>query len=437
MGVEVFHHLKKVLTDQGKNTAVGDEGGFAPDLASNEEAVEVVLQAIEAAGYRPGEDLVITLDAAATEFFEDGQYVFRWSGGERSDAAGMVEFWKEWIAKYPIRSIEDPFDENDWHGWKALTEAVGSDVQIVGDDLFVTNVERLEQGIRDGAANAILIKVNQIGTLTETLDTMRMAREAGFNSRRLAPLGRDRGHVHRRPRGRDRSRPDQDRFRQPDGPGRQVQPAASDRGAAGRRGALPGPRALGLTMGRLKRTVVPGLLVLAVYYAVFGGTYSVFDLRAARAGMTVEAAKLAAVQHEIDSLAVLGRFASPTTTATLERIAQGERFGMIKRGGDPLPVRARPTRFKETPPAASPAREHGTGIPAVREPTRGELHAGLSLPPSSSSPVPARAPHRAEPHSGSLSRSRPSIFFAAPSITERRPRPVAGSPFDHRFQRPL
>jgi enolase len=182
MGVEIFHHLKKVLSDQGKNTAVGDEGGFAPDLASNEEAVEVVLQAVEKAGYRPGEDVVLTLDAAATEFFEDGEYVFHWSGGERRDAAGMVEFWKEWVAKYPIRSLEDPLDENDWHGWKSLTDALGDRVQIVGDDLFVTNVDRLEQGIRDGAANAILIKVNQIGTLTETLETMRLAGEAGYDS---------------------------------------------------------------------------------------------------------------------------------------------------------------------------------------------------------------------------------------------------------------
>jgi enolase len=180
VGVEIFHHLKKVLSDQGKNTAVGDEGGFAPDLGSNEEAVEVVLQAIEKAGYHAGDDVVITLDAAATEFYENGEYVFHWSGGERRDAAGMVEFWKEWVAKYPISSIEDPLDENDWHGWKAITDAIGSDVQIVGDDLFVTNPERLDQGIRDGAANAILVKVNQIGTLTETLETMRMAREAGF-----------------------------------------------------------------------------------------------------------------------------------------------------------------------------------------------------------------------------------------------------------------
>jgi enolase len=182
MGVEVFHHLKKVLSSQGKNTAVGDEGGFAPDLANNEEAVEVVLKAIEAAGYRPGEDIVITLDAAATEWYEDGEYVFKWSSGERRDAAGMVEFWKGWVDKYPIRSLEDPLDENDWSGWKALTDVLGDRLQIVGDDLFVTNVNRLEQGVKDGAANAILIKVNQIGTLTETLDTMRVAREAGYGS---------------------------------------------------------------------------------------------------------------------------------------------------------------------------------------------------------------------------------------------------------------
>ena len=182
MGVEVFHHLKDVLSSKGKNTAVGDEGGFAPDLSSNEEAVEVVLKAIEKAGYRPGEDLVITLDAAATEFYEDGEYVFKWSSGEKRDADGMVEFWQGWVAKYPICSIEDPFDENDWAGWKALTEAIGEDVQIVGDDLFVTNVERLQHGITDGAANSILIKLNQIGTLSETLETMRVAREAGYKN---------------------------------------------------------------------------------------------------------------------------------------------------------------------------------------------------------------------------------------------------------------
>ncbi len=182
MGVEVFHHLKRVLDRLGKSTAVGDEGGFAPDLASNEEAVELVLEAIESAGYSPGKDVVLALDAAATEFFEDGEYVFRWSGGERRDATGMVSFWKEWVDRYPIRSLEDPLDENDWHAWKALTEEVGERTQIVGDDLFVTNSQRLEQGIRDQSANAILIKVNQIGTLTETLGAMQLAAEAGFAS---------------------------------------------------------------------------------------------------------------------------------------------------------------------------------------------------------------------------------------------------------------
>ena len=183
MGAEVFHHLKKVLTDQGKNTAVGDEGGFAPDLASNDEAVEVVLQAVEKAGYRPGEDIVLAIDAAASEFYsEEGEYVFRWSSGERMASAGMVEFWDRWLGKYPIRSVEDALDENDWEGWKALTDRVGDRVQVVGDDIFVTNPTRLERGIKEGVGNAILIKVNQIGTLTETLQAIRMAQEAGYKS---------------------------------------------------------------------------------------------------------------------------------------------------------------------------------------------------------------------------------------------------------------
>jgi enolase len=181
-GVEIFHALKKVLTEKHKNTAVGDEGGFAPDLASNEEAVEVVLTAIERAGYRPGEDVVLAIDAASTEFAENGEYVFRWSTKERRDAQGMIEFWADWVKKYPIKSLEDPLEENDWAGWKALTERIGDGVQLVGDDLFVTNPVRLEQGIRDATANAILIKVNQIGTLTETLEAMRMAEEAGYRS---------------------------------------------------------------------------------------------------------------------------------------------------------------------------------------------------------------------------------------------------------------
>jgi len=181
-GVEIFHALKQVLSDKGKNTAVGDEGGFAPDLASNEEAVEVVLSAIEKAGYRPGEDVALAIDAASTEFFEDGEYVFRWSTKERRDARGMIDFWEGWTRRYPIVSLEDPLEENDWEGWKALTERIGERVQLVGDDLFVTSSQRLERGIREGVANAILVKVNQIGTLTETLEAMRMATGARYNS---------------------------------------------------------------------------------------------------------------------------------------------------------------------------------------------------------------------------------------------------------------
>ncbi len=183
MGAEVFHNLKKVLAEQGKNTAVGDEGGFAPDLSSNDEAVEVILTAIERAGYHPGDDIVLAIDAAASEFYSDeGEYVFRWSSGERFDSPGMVQFWAEWLKKYPIRSVEDLLDEDDWGGWKALTKALGAQVQIVGDDIFVTNPTRLERGIQEGVANAILIKVNQIGTLTETLQAIRMADEAGYRS---------------------------------------------------------------------------------------------------------------------------------------------------------------------------------------------------------------------------------------------------------------
>ena len=182
MGVEIFHRLKEVLTERGGSTAVGDEGGFAPDLSGNEEAVEVVLKAIERAGYRPGEDVVLALDAAASEFHRDGEYEFRWSSGEKRDAAGMVEFWKDWVARYPIRSLEDALDENDWDGWKALTTAIGDRVQLVGDDLFVTNTERLRRGISEGIANSILIKVNQIGTLTETLEAITAAKRAGYTS---------------------------------------------------------------------------------------------------------------------------------------------------------------------------------------------------------------------------------------------------------------
>jgi enolase len=184
MGAEIFHHLKKVLKSKNYNTAVGDEGGFAPDLDSNEEAVEVILNAVEKAGYIPGDEVVIALDPATAEFYnpEKEVYEFRWSDGSERTNDEMVEFWTGWVDKYPIVSIEDALDENDWDGWKKLTDAVGDRVQLVGDDLFVTNTERLAKGIKQGVANSILIKVNQIGTLTETLDAIEMAHKNDYTA---------------------------------------------------------------------------------------------------------------------------------------------------------------------------------------------------------------------------------------------------------------
>jgi enolase len=182
MGVEVFHSLKKVLTARGKSTSVGDEGGFAPDLASNEEALEVILEAIEGAGYEVGEDIVLALDVAASELYRQGSYVFHKSTSESRNASEMVDYYVDWAERYPIRSIEDALDENDWDGWKQLTDAIGDRVQLVGDDLFVTSSERLQEGVGRGVANAILIKVNQIGTLTETIEAIDLAKRAGYNS---------------------------------------------------------------------------------------------------------------------------------------------------------------------------------------------------------------------------------------------------------------
>ncbi|MCG2591037.1 phosphopyruvate hydratase [Rhodohalobacter sulfatireducens] len=184
MGAEIFHNLKKVLSSKGYNTSVGDEGGFAPDLKSNEEAVEVILTAIEKAGYTPGEEVLIALDPAASEFYnkEDGVYEFKWSDGSKRDSDEMVEYWTEWAEKYPIISIEDGMDEDDWDGWKKLTDSIGNKVQLVGDDLFVTNTSRLADGISKGVGNSILIKVNQIGTLTETLDAIEMAHKNDYTA---------------------------------------------------------------------------------------------------------------------------------------------------------------------------------------------------------------------------------------------------------------
>ena len=175
-GAEIFHNLKKVLGSRGYSTAVGDEGGFAPNLKSNEEAVETILEAIEKSGYAAGEDILIALDPAASEFFRDGKYVFHKSDNRELSSEEMADYWIDWTEKYPIISIEDGMAENDWDGWKYLTEKVGKKIQLVGDDLFVTNTKFLQKGIDVGAANSILIKVNQIGTLTETLDAIELAR---------------------------------------------------------------------------------------------------------------------------------------------------------------------------------------------------------------------------------------------------------------------
>jgi len=180
-GAEVFHSLAAVLKKSGHSTNVGDEGGFAPSLKSNEEPIEVILQAISNAGYKPGADVAIALDPASSEFFDSGKYVFSRSDKSARDAAAMVQFYGAWLAKYPIVSLEDPLAEDDWAGWQLLTRELGAKVQIVGDDIFVTNPERLARGIKEKSANSILIKLNQIGTLTETLATIAMAREAGFS----------------------------------------------------------------------------------------------------------------------------------------------------------------------------------------------------------------------------------------------------------------
>ncbi len=184
MGVEIFHNLKKVLKDAGYSTNVGDEGGFAPNIQSNEEAIEIVLKSIEKSGYKPGEDVYIAMDAASSEFYDakTGLYTFKKSSGKSLSSEEMVAYWAEWAKKYPIVSIEDGLAEDDWNGWAKLTQELGSKIQLVGDDLFVTNVNRLQDGIDKGVANSILIKVNQIGTLTETLNAIQMATRNKYTS---------------------------------------------------------------------------------------------------------------------------------------------------------------------------------------------------------------------------------------------------------------
>lgn len=181
-GSEVFHNLKKILHNKKLSTAVGDEGGFAPDLKSNEEAVEVILAAIDKAGYKAGKDIFIALDPAASSFYENSKYILEAEAKKENSSSDMIEFYSRWVAKYPIVSIEDGLAEDDWDGWKALTDRLGKKLQLVGDDLFVTNVKRLRMGIEKKVANSILIKVNQIGTLTETIDAIELAKKSGYTA---------------------------------------------------------------------------------------------------------------------------------------------------------------------------------------------------------------------------------------------------------------
>ena len=238
-GAEIFHALKSGLHQAGLSTSVGDEGGFAPAIQSTREGLDFIEKAVRAAGYTLGDDVLLAVDCAASEYFKDGSYVMAGEGKTLSPSEN-TDFLADLAANYPIASIEDGMAEDDWHGWKQLTERIGGQVQLVGDDLFVTNVKRLQRGIDEGIANSILIKVNQIGTLTETIDAVRLAQSQRLHRDHVAPIGRDGGFDHRRPRRRFVVRTDQDGKPGALRPHRQIQPAAAHRGATGRRRALSG-----------------------------------------------------------------------------------------------------------------------------------------------------------------------------------------------------
>ena len=244
VGTEVFHALKGHLKEQGLNTAVGDEGGFAPDLPSNEAALDVLVAGHRGGRLRARQGRLHRPRPGDQRDLRRRRLRARPTRTARSRGAELAAYWADAVDRFPIVSIEDGMDEEDWDGWKALTDAIGDRCQLVGDDLFVTNPERLQRGIEAGVANSILVKVNQIGTLTETFEAVRMAREAGYTRRHVPSLRRDRGHDDRRPRRRHRLRPDQDRRPVALRSGRQVQPAAADRGGAGRERRVPGSERL-------------------------------------------------------------------------------------------------------------------------------------------------------------------------------------------------
>ena len=240
IGAEVFHTLKGILAKDGHVTSVGDEGGFAPNLKSHDEAFSYLIKAIEAAGYIPGAEVALGIDAASSEFYKDGKYVIAGEGLELTSEQ-MVDWLEDFTRRYPLISIEDGMAEDDREGWKLLTDRLGDHIQLVGDDLFVTNPDILAEGIEDGLANAVLIKVNQIGTLTETLDNRYTYKERRLRHHRVPSFRRNRRHLHRRPRRGHQLRPDQDRLRQPFRPHRQVQPAPPHRRGTRRRQLLLRP----------------------------------------------------------------------------------------------------------------------------------------------------------------------------------------------------
>ena len=243
-GVEVFHTLKGVLKKRGYNTAVGDEGGFAPSVKSNVEAIEVVLEAITQAGYKPGEEIAIALDPAASEFYQDGKYVFKKSDKSAKSSDEMVRFWAKWANDYPIVSLEDGLSENDWDGWQNLTKELGGKIQLVGDDLFVTNVDVPARGNRQARGQFDPDQGQPDRHRQRNSGRHRPGPSQRLHVDHLAPLGRNRRHLHRRSGGGDRSRPDQDRLSFAHRPHRKIQPAAADRRRAGRRGQVPGLKAL-------------------------------------------------------------------------------------------------------------------------------------------------------------------------------------------------
>ena len=250
-GTEIFHALRGILKKAGHSTGVGDEGGFAPNLRSNREALDLVLEAVRAAGLKAGDEVFLALDVASSEFWKRRRVRLQQVRTSRRDPQPKwLPCTRSGRGSIPIVSIEDGVAESDWDGWKALTRALGDRVQLVGDDVFVTNPEILKKGIAEGVGNALLVKLNQIGTVTETLDAMALARQRRVRDRDLAPIGRNRRHDDRRPRRRHVGRADQDRIGQPQRPHREIQPAAADRRGAGIGRALRGPRAPSAQLAR-------------------------------------------------------------------------------------------------------------------------------------------------------------------------------------------